>query len=198
MQIMVSGKQLDVGEALRGHVEDKLSALVTKYFGRPIDASCTFSREAHLYRTDCGVHFGANLVVQVHAMADEIYASFDVALERLEKRLRRWKRRLKDHHANHRAEPATPAQSYVLAPEAEDTVEEEADGTAPDGAPVVIAETRTNIETLSVREAVMRLDLGDLPALMFRNGADGGLNVVYRRQDGNIGWIEPAAVAAAT
>ena len=194
MQLLISGKQVDVGDALRGHVRARVEGGVGKYFEKPIDGSVTFSKHAHLYRTDCSLHAGPGIFVQVQAEAADIYASFDAALDRLEKRLRRWKRRLKHHHVAAKANGAdtTPARSYLIPgdSEAEEAVHSDgADGAA--DVPVVVAESATEILTLTVREAVMRLDLGDMPALMFRNSAHGGLNVVYRRPDGHIGWIEP-------
>lgn len=186
MKLIISGKQIDVGDALRTHVTERLKVLVGKYYDRPIDATVTFSREAHLFRTDVTVHFGAGLTVNAEGDGTEIYASFETAAERAEKRLRRYKRRLKNHH--HAAvRTLEPALAYVLSPE-----HEEADDAPPaDSGPLVIAENEAEIETLTVSEAVFRLDLGAHPAMMFRNSANGGLNVVYRRPDGNIGWIEP-------
>ena len=121
-----------------------------------------------------------------HDVADDAYAAFDIAMAHLAKRLRRHKRRLRDHHNSQRAVESLPAQSYVLAGyEAEDSGEATGDN------PVIIAEDTTDIAELTVSEAVMRLDIADLPALMFRNAGSGGLNVVYRRADGNVGWIDP-------
>jgi len=202
MQLLISGKQVDVGEALRGHVRARVEARVAKYFERPIEGVITFSKHAHLYRTDCNVHAGTGIRVQSQAEDPDIYASLESAVDRLETRLRRWKRRLKQHHSTSRAEagPAIKARSYMFAAEAEDD-EATAEGLVPDATtlpagthedvPVIIAETTTEILDITVREAVMCLDLADLPVLMFRNRAHGGLNVVYRRADGHIGWIEP-------
>ncbi|MDD3446849.1 MAG: ribosome-associated translation inhibitor RaiA, partial [Zavarzinia sp.] len=181
MKLIISGKQIDVGDALRTHVAERLKLAIGKYYDRPIDATVTFSREAHLFHTDILVHFGAGLTVSTEGEGTEIYGSFDVAAERTEKRLRRYKRRLKNHH---HTGPRTlePALAYVLSPEAEDDHETEA---ATEAGPLVIAENEAEIETLTVSEAVFRLDLGAHPAMMFRNSANGGLNVVYRRPDGN-------------
>ncbi|MEE8272876.1 MAG: ribosome-associated translation inhibitor RaiA [Alphaproteobacteria bacterium] len=187
MQLTVKGKQLDVGDALRVHVEDSLNAVAEKYFTNPIDATVVFSREAHLYRADVSVHVGRNIMLQGNAAAEGPYVAFDQAADRVGKRLRRYKRRLKDHHKNGSADKAIPAQAYVLQAEPEelpDHIEEPTEH-------VVIAEMTTAVETLTVSEAVMRLDLAGLPALMFRNGAHGGLNMIYRRGDGNIGWVDP-------
>jgi ribosomal subunit interface protein len=187
MQVLITGKQIDVGEALRTHVEDRLTIGVGKYFDRAIDAHVVFSRQGPRYRVDCAVHVGAGINVQSHAEVDEIYASFDVAADRIEKRLRRYKRRLRNHHKAPQGE-SLPAQAYVIEAEAEDAVEPE---NAHEFQPVIVAEASTEIAQLTVGEAVMRMDLANLPAMMFRNSGHGGLNVVYRRPDGNIGWIDP-------
>ena len=188
MKVSVSGKQLDVGEALRSHVETTLLAVVDKYFGNALDAHAVLSREAHRYRADLAVHVGRNILVQGHAEADAPYPAFDAAAERVGKRLRRYKRRLRDHHQKQQSQAAAlNARQYVLAAAREDAEEE------PAGAeqPVVIAELATAVDTMTVGEAVMRLDLAELPAMMFRNSAHGELNMVYRRADGNIGWVDP-------
>ncbi|MBK8174937.1 MAG: ribosome-associated translation inhibitor RaiA [Rhodospirillales bacterium] len=188
MELLVKGKSLDVGEALRGYVEEHMGAAVSKYFAKAHDALVTISREKHLFHVDISVHPMRGLLVQGHCAAEDVYAAFDAALERIAKQLRRYKRRLNDHHKRRSADDAEilPAQQYIIAAE---TVDDEL---PVDGQPAIIAELPTEIATLSVGEAVMRMDLGDLPALMFRNTASGTLNVVYRRSDGNIGWIDPA------
>ncbi|MBI1182296.1 MAG: ribosome-associated translation inhibitor RaiA [Alphaproteobacteria bacterium] len=186
MEIQVNGKQIDVGDALRDYVTDRIEERVSKYFDRAVDAHITFSREAHLIRVDCSVHAGHGIVMQSHASADEAYACFDQALDRIEKRLRRYKRRLRNHHATSKNEPEpVQASGYVLAGEEEHHEEPE------DLQPVIVAETRFEIPTTTVGGAVMRMDLSDTPIMMFRNSAHGRLNVVYRRPDGNIGWIDP-------
>ena len=188
MQILVSGKQLDVGEALRTHVDERLQNGVTKYFSSSMDAHVVFSREGQGYRADCSVHVGHGIQAQAKAEAGDIYQAFDQAADRLEKRLRRYKRRLRDHHGNERPVPDRfLAQSYVLAPEPE--MEE-----APEEfQPVIVAEHTSDIHRRSVGEAVMQLDLAELPVLMFRNSGNDHLNVVYRRPDGHIGWIDLVA-----
>jgi len=186
MQISVKGKQLDVGEAWRGHVEENLPAVVGKYFGSAQDAQVTLAKQGSTFRVDMVVHVGKRILVQSHGATDDAYSAFDEAAEHLSKRLRRYKRRLRDHH-NQRPEQsdALPAHQYVLAGEVGDGETEEKDE------PMVIAEMETGIETLSVGEAVMRMDLANLPAMMFRNRAHGGLNMVYHRGDGHIGWVDP-------
>lgn len=197
MQLSVSGKQVDVGDALRSHVEERLIAAISKHFDRAIEAQVQFSREGPSIRTDISVHAGSGIQLRGHATADDIWISFDQASDRVVKRLRRFKRRLIDHHRSHQAAPETPeitARQVVLAGQAEEESEdgEDGEGEAPDtGAPVTVAETTTTIHTLTVADAVMRMELAELPVLMFHNSAHGGLNVVYRRDDGNIGWIDP-------
>jgi len=186
MDVQVNGKQIDIGDALRSHVIDRMAERVSKYFDRAVDGHVTFSREAHLIRVDCAVHAGHGIDMQSHASAEDPYASFDQALDRIEKRLRRYKRRLRNHHHAGKGDlESVPAASYVLAGEDEAAEEPE------DLLPVIVAETRTEIPTTTVGAAVMRMDLADSPVFMFRNSAHGGLNVVYRRPDGNIGWIDP-------
>lgn len=186
MNLTVKGKHLDVGDALRTYVKDQLSAVTEKYFSNPIDATVLFSHEAHLYRTDISVRVGRGILLQASAETTDIYPSFDTAADKVGKRLRRYKRRLRDHH-NHDAQGGAelPARQYVI--EADHVDGGDDAGTEP----VIIAEMDTTIETMSVAEAVMRMDLAELPALMFRSAAHGGLNLIYRRSDGHVGWIDP-------
>ncbi len=189
MQIKISGKQIDVGEALRAHVEYNMVAAVGKYFDRPVDAHVVFSRNGHEFKCDSSVHLSTGLTAQAHAVNGEIYAAFDQATDRIEKQLRRYKRRLKDHHQS-RQDPIEmiEAQAYVLRGH-----DEEADDEAVDGMqPVIIAEMTTVIKSLTVGEAVMQMELAHSPFLMFKNDANGRINIVFQREDGNVGWIDPA------
>jgi len=191
MKLFLNGKNVDVSQTLREYVQQKLEADVKKYFARAIEANVVVSREAHMYRVDVSVHAGRGIIMQGRAKADDMRATFDQALERIAKQLRRYKRRLKeDHHKGQSADELIQASQYVLAPEQEDVEVPE------NGQPVVIAEMTADISTLTVGEAVMRMDLADQSLLMFRNRAHGGLNVVYRRPDGNIGWIDPKGTRA--
>ena len=202
MQLTVTGKQVDVGDALRRHVESALEAILGKYFGTAIDAHAVFAREAHLIRSEISLHIGRGIVINSGAAAPDHYLAFDAAAERLAKQVRRYKRRLRDYHGKARGSTERPevARSFVLAPfdeEADDDATEaggaEAGESAVDGAPpVIIAEMSTELPQLTVSEAVMRMDLADAPLLLFRNRSHGELNVVYRRGDGNIGWLDPA------
>ena len=191
MNLTVKGKNIDVGEALRTHVAQALDHAIAKYFGNPIEATVTLSKQSHLFSADIAVHIGRGILVHAEESADQAYAAFDLAVDHLTKRMRRYKRRLRDHH---RAETQSfRASQYILAPEAEDELEPAVNGSE---APAVIAEMQTEIPTLTVGEAVMRLDLSNLKAMMFLNRAHGGLNMVYRRNDGNIGWVDPRLGAA--
>ena len=190
MQVTVSGKQIEIGAAFQGYAEGHLEAVVGKYFDRGIDAAVTVSRAGQSMRVDIKVHAGRGFVIQSHGEAEQTQQAFDIALERAGKRLRRYKRRLKGHHRKERAQAKLAplnVQRYVIAPPDEDDDE----SANQDAGAAVIAEVTREIETLSVGDAVMRLDLADRAALMFRNAANGQLNVVYRRRDGNIGWIDP-------
>jgi ribosomal subunit interface protein len=198
MQVTVKGKQLDVGDALRTHVKDQLATLVGKYFGNPMEATVILSKDAHLYKADIQVHVGRGILLQSYAQANEPYPAFDEAADKVAKRLRRYKRRLKDHHERQTLAqlPVTSARKYILEADGadlEDFEEPAESATEVNGhQPMVVAEMETAIEMLTVSEAVMRMDLAELPALMFRNRAHGGLNMIYRRPDGNIGWVDPA------
>ena len=187
MRIQISGKQMDIGDALRTHVEDRLGEAVAKYFDKPVDAVVTFCKDRHQFVADSSVHLATGMTVQATARADEVYASFEGSVERMEKQLRRYKRRLKDHHRD-RPDPMEEmeAASYVL--RGNDDNEGEEPATLQ---PVIVAEMATRVPRLSVGEAVMHMELAGAPVLVFRNDAHGGVNVVYRRDDGNVGWVDP-------
>ncbi|WP_293574075.1 ribosome-associated translation inhibitor RaiA [Phaeobacter sp.] len=187
MRYQISGKQIDIGEALQTHVQAELGAAVEKYAERPTDANVVFSRSAHEYVCETTVHLSTGLTAQAKAHATEIYAAFEACNEKMEKQLRRYKRRLKDHHRD-RSEPVelSEASSYILASDAAGAESE------PESLqPIIIAEMETKIPSLSVGEAVMQMELAGAPVLVFHNEGKDGLNVVYRREDGNIGWIDP-------
>ena len=195
MQFSVTGKQIDVGDALSQHIEHSVNSLVGKYFGSGIEAHAVLSREAHLYCCDLSVHIGRGIMMQASEKDIDPYKASDRASERIAKRMRRYKRRLRDHHngTEGRFHDALEAQYAIIAPEPEDAHDDhdESGVDAHNGQPLVVAEMTTEIPTLTVGEAVMRLDLADCPALMFRSSVHGGLNVVYRRKDGHIGWVDP-------
>lgn len=189
MQLSVKGKQLDVGDAMRTHIEDSLSRTLDKYFGDAIDVNVTLTREAHLYQATVSAHVGRNIRLQANGEAAEPYPAFDAAAERLSKRLRRHKRKLRDHgNATDHDVETQMAQQYILSGDAETAEGDDADG---DATPLIVAEMATDIPSLTAGQAVMRMDLEDLPAMMFRNSSHGGLNMIYRRPDGHIGWVDP-------
>jgi|Transcript_6659 ribosomal subunit interface protein len=187
MRYKISGKQIDIGEALQTHVKTELGTVVAKYAERPTDANVVFSKSAHEFVCEATVHLSTGLTAQAKAHATEIYAAFEACNEKMEKQLRRYKRRLKDHHRD-RSEPVEilGASSYILASDEAETESE------PETLqPIIVAEMETDIQSLSVGEAVMQMELAGAPVLVFRNESKNGVNVVYRREDGNIGWIDP-------
>ncbi|MGH1463979.1 MAG: ribosome hibernation-promoting factor, HPF/YfiA family [Cognatishimia sp.] len=187
MRYQITGKQIDIGESLQKHVQDELNGVVGKYAERPTDAGVVFSKSAHEYVCETTVHLSTGLTAQAKGRATEIYAAFENCSDKMEKQLRRYKRRLKDHHKD-RSEPVelSGAASYILATESAASEPE------PETLqPIIVAEMQTQIPALSVGEAVMQMELAEAPVLVFRNEGKNGLNVVYRREDGNIGWIDP-------
>ncbi|MBB4021553.1 ribosomal subunit interface protein [Confluentimicrobium naphthalenivorans] len=187
MRYQISGKQIDIGEALQTHVKQELGVAVDKYAERPTDANIIFSRNAHEYVCEATVHLSTGLTAQAKAHATEIYAAFDGCRDKMEKQLRRYKRRLKDHHRD-RAQPVelSGASSYILA-----STEDSEDSEPETLQPMIIAEMETTVPSLSVGEAVMQMELAGAPLLVFRNEKSGGINIVHRREDGNVGWIDP-------
>jgi ribosomal subunit interface protein len=188
MRYQISGRQIDIGTALQTHVQDELNAVLQKYAGRPTDAIIIFSKSAHEFVCEATVHLSTGLTAQAKAHATEIYSAFDSCAAKMEKQLRRYKRRLKDHHRE-RAQPVEllDGATYILA--ASDGQDESEPDTLQ---PMIIAEMETKIPSLSVGEAVMQMELAGAPVLVFRNeGKSSGVNIVYRRDDGNIGWIDP-------
>lgn len=187
MRYQISGKQIDVGDALQAHVKSELGVVMDKYSQRPTDAAIVFSRDAHNFVCESTVHLSTGLTAQARGQAPDIYAAFDACCERMDKQLRRYKRRLKDHHRE-RSAPVefAGASSYILASE-EGSDEDEPETLQP----IIVAEMETRIPSISAGEAVMQMELAQSNVLVFRNERHGGLNVVYRRDDGNIGWIDP-------
>ncbi len=188
MRYQITGKQIDIGKSLQTHVQTNLGEVLEKYAGRPTDANVVFSKSGHEYVCEATVHLSTGLTSQAKAHAVEIYSSFDGCIEKMDKQLRRYKRRLKDHHKD-RTSPVEllDAASYILA--ASDQPEESEPDTL---LPMIIAEMEAKIPSLSVGEAVMQMELAGAPVLVFRNEKqDAGVNIVYRRDDGNIGWIDP-------
>ena len=188
MQLSVKGKQIDIGAALKSHIESSLENTVDKYFENPQEGSVVISKEGQSFRSDISLHVGRGILLQSHALSDDPYVSFDNALARLAKQLRRYKSRLRNHHTDKSEREVLAAQYTVLSGKNDEPQEED---TGAESAPVIVAETTSEISTLTVGEAVMRMDLADLPALMFRNRGSGNINMIYRRTDGNVGWVDP-------
>ena len=187
MRYQISGKQIDIGEALQTHVRSELSDMIGKYAGRPTDAVVTFSKSGHEFVCETVVHLSTGLTAQAKGHSHEIYTAFDASSEKMDKQLRRNKRRLKDHHKE-RSQPVelSDAGSYILAATDDSAVAEQEDAT-----PMIVAEMETKIPSISVGEAVMQMELASTPVVVFRNEKNNEINVVYKRDDGNIGWVDP-------
>lgn len=187
MSLRVSGKNMDVGEALRSKAEDRLGSVVGKYFDGGYDGHLTLTHDGSGFRADCVVHLDTGATLQASALGGDATAAYEIMAANIEKRLRRYNRKLKSHRRGSNGNgPDILAQYTVLGPA--DSIEELEE----DYAPPVIAETTRNLRSMSVEEAVMELDLAQSDVVVFRHAGHGGLNVVYRRADGNIGWIDPA------
>lgn len=199
MQISVTGQKLDVGDALKEHVEAELNDNVKKFFENAISANVVFSKSRHLYKTDIVVNEGADhhFIIKSSAEEDEIYTSFDRACEKLSTQLRRYKKKLTNHHKTKIEKQIgadfTEATKYILSGK-----EGDEDKAEDHGAPLIIAEKTTKIERLTVSEAVMIMDLGNLPALMFINRKNENINIIYKREDGNISWVDSGLKQAAS
>ena len=190
MAFRISGKNLDVGAALRERINDRVAEVMAKYFDGGYSGHVTLARDGFGFRTECAIHLDSKITLQAEGMAPDAYASADQAALRIEKRLRRYHRRLKDHRPERLdGRVAIDAASYVIAAPEHDN-EADVDGFTP----VIIAESTTRLKQLSVSDAVTELDMTGAPVLVFRHGAHGGINVVYRRADGHVGWIDPAAL----
>ena len=194
MQIKIAGRNVDLGEALQERISDGLEDAVSKYFDRPGDAHVAVSKSGHLFEVDMNVHLDSGIILQAVGQADDPYAALDAGLAKIEKRVRRYKRRLRDHHRPGRSPlPSEVAASFILAPipDEDDSGDDLPNGA--DQAQLTVAEGTAHIRTMTVSEAVMQLELGESPALMFRNARHNGLNMVYRRPDGHIGWVDPTS-----
>jgi ribosomal subunit interface protein len=194
MTLRISGKSISLSEALRARVNERTEEVLRKYFDGNYSGHITLSKDGFGFRTDCALHLDSGITVEAESNAVDAYASADAALLMIEKRLRRYKSRLKDRSARkaHAAASALAelldAPSYVIEAPAEG--DEELTGYNP----VIIAEATTSLKRLSVSEAVMELDLTGASCLVFQHGSSGRVNIIYRRSDGNIGWIDPPAV----
>ena len=206
MQFRVSGRNIDVGEALRARINARVAEATAKYFDGGFSGHVTIGKEGFGFRTECVIHLDSGIVLEADALAADAYASADRAAVHIEKRLRRYKRRLKDRQAarsngqdRHEqtsddaasGRAAVDAPSYVIAAPAHDSDEEVTEWN-----PVIIAESTTTLKRLSVSEAVMELDMTGVPVMVFRHAGHGRVNLIYRRADGHIGWIDPPTVDA--
>ena len=198
MQVQVTGKHVGVGEALRTRITDEILASIGKYFDRGGDADVVVSRDGYGFRVDCAVTLASGQHLQSHGAGGDAHAAFDAALDKIETRIRRYKRKLKSHSVAASAKAAETAQLYVL--RAPEEVEDDDGWGAVEGdsapAAMVIAESQAPLRTMTVSMAVMQLDLTESQTIVFRNAAHGGLSVVYRRPDGNIGWVDPERTTA--
>ncbi len=186
MSFRISGKNLDVGDALRERVKARVAEAMGKYFDGGYSGHVTLQREGFGFRTECAIHLDSKITLHAEGIAADAYASADQAALRIEKRLRRYHRRLKYHRPERLdGSDALDAPSYVIA-----APEGEAEAPVEGFAPVIIAESTTALRQLSVRDAVTELDMTGAPVLVFRHAVNGGINVVYRRPDGHLGWID--------
>ena len=196
MQLSIQGKQIDLGKALKEHIAEKIEDLSHKYFDHTTFATVTLSREGHghgLIRAHISMRVGKDIVVMADAIEGDAYLSFDVATAKITKQLRRYKNRLRDHHDRSEKTPAADilhVRDAVIGGDHHDLT-----GVPKGKDPVIIAEMTAMILTMSVSEAVMRMDLGGQSALLFRNASNGELNMIYRRNDGNVGWVDPSIAA---
>lgn len=198
MSFRVSGKHIELGEALRERITARVLEALEKYFDGGFSGHATVGKEAFGFHTECVVHLDSGIILRADSMAADAYLSADQAASNLEKRLRRYHRRLKDNHGNARGNgrtsndiPAIDAPSYVIAaPEHDDEDETTAFN------PVIIAESTTALKQFSVSEAVTELDMTGVSVIVFRHANHGRINLVYRRADGNVGWIDPPAMPA--
>ncbi len=184
MKVQVSGQHMSIGESLAKYTEDRIKDVVGKYFERAVSANVHFLKHSYLHNCDIMVNEGTgrHMVIKSEASCNDVYSSFDQALAKLEKQLRKYKARIKDHHKTKTSEAYLEAVKYIINPYSEEVVDEHA--------PITIAEKPTKVGTYSVSEAIMKMDLADLPALMFKNAANKRMNIVYYKRDGNIAWVD--------
>ena len=200
MHIQFVSKGIDVSPALRERIEDRISQAASKYFNRPAEAFVVATKEGFGFKVDISVHLPSGAFLQASGTGGDAYGAAEDAAQHMEKRLRRYKRKLKDHHADNKFELPAAQETPVVVLRSERRADAEADddddGGAQGGAePVIIAEQVAELKTLTVSMAVMEMDVADAPFVMFRNAASGQLNIVYRRPDGHVGWIDPAREA---
>lgn len=194
MQVQIAGKKLEVGAALQERIAFGLESRVSKYFNRSGEAFVTVSKPGWAFYVDCSIHLPSGVTLQAHGEGDDGYQAFEMALDKIETRVRRYKNRLRNHRAKDGAVAVEMAAERIILPRDESADADDAEDAVANGhgeAPAIVAESDTKIQTLTVSMAVMQLELADSPAMMFRNAAHGRLNMVYRRPDGNVGWVDP-------
>ena len=191
MTLRVSGKNLDIGESLRTYVGTRIDCVVAKYSAEPTSGHITIEREGSGFRTDCTLHLDCGITLQVEADAQDPYTSFNKAADRIENRLRRSKRRLRERLATPAALSIQERESHANAAKAKLEDASENDNLTP----VVIAESCASLKEMSVSGAVQELDVSNAPVIIFRHAGDGRTNIVYRRPDGNIGWLDPTSLS---
>jgi ribosomal subunit interface protein len=191
LQVQIAGRKIEVGAALQERIAFGLEARVSKYFNRTGEAFVTVSKPGWAFNVDCSIHLPSGVTLQAHGEGDDAYQAFEESLDKIEKRVRRYKNRLRNHRAKEGAAEAAAERIILPTPIADsDDGESPLDGADGD-APAIVAESDTKIQTMTVSMAVMQLELADSPAVLFRNAAHGRLNMVYRRHDGNVGWVDP-------
>lgn len=191
MSLRISGKNLDVGEVLRGQAETRVAAAVSKYYEGGYQGHVTVDKDGSGFRTDTVIHLSSGITLEASATAHDAYVSLDKMAERIEKRLRRYKRRLKDRSGTPARGDGIEIPSYVIAAPDDDLEEIESDSAGDN--PVIVAESTKSLHSLTVGDAVAELDMTGSPVIVFRHAGNGRMNIVYRRGDGNIGWIDPPA-----
>jgi ribosomal subunit interface protein len=188
MSLRISGKHMELGDSFRSLISNRIADAIDKYFSSGFSGHVTVEKSGSRYTADCNLHLDSGVNLQAEGHGQEPQIAFDKAAERIEKRLRRYKRRLKDHHV-------TPIQTDDIAYRVMESMHDDDEiELAADYAPTIVAESTMSLKTLSVASAVMQLDMKDSPVMVFRNSGNGHVNVVYRRNDGNIGWIDPASI----
>jgi ribosomal subunit interface protein len=185
MSVRVSGKHMEIGESFRQRIEEQIGEAVTKYFDGGYSGQVIVEKAGSRFSADCKVHLDTGIVLHAAGEANDPQISFDAAAQRIEKRLRRYKRRLKDHHAGNHVNGFAEVAYTVM-----DSVPDEGEEVPEDFAPTIVAESSKQLKTMTVASAVMALDMTDEPVLLFRSPGKEHLNIVYRRNDGNIGWID--------
>ena len=193
MTLRISGKSINVGESLRGRVSERTDEVLRKYFDGNYSGHITLSKDGFGFRTDCALHLDSGITLEADSNATDAYVSADQALVMIEKRLRRYKSRLKDRSAR-KTYAANAALADIDAPSYVIEAPAEGDDEVTAYSPVIIAEATTSLKRLSVSEAVMELDLTGAACIVFQHGSSGRVNIIYRRADGNVGWVDPPVV----